>query len=58
MLNNDLINTNSWHVAQWVSCDMSDAPPPSDNLKKSDYSACSFAVSQASDLALLVGYVA
>ena len=31
-------NTNSWHVAQWVSRDMSDTPLPSANLKKSDYS--------------------
>ena len=27
-------NTNSWHVAQWVSRDMSDAPPQTANLKK------------------------
>ena len=31
-------NTNSWHVAQWVSRDTSDTPPPTANLKKSDYS--------------------
>ena len=31
-------NTNSWHGAQWVSRDMSDAPPPTANLKKYDYS--------------------
>ena len=34
----NFINTSSWHVAQWVSRDMSDALPPSANLKKSDYS--------------------
>ena len=38
----NFINTNSWHVAQWVSRDMSDAPPPSANLKKSDYSRACF----------------
>ena len=31
--NDNFRNTNSWHVAQWLSHYMSDAPSPSANLK-------------------------
>ena len=40
-------NTNPWHVAQWVSRDTSDAPPPSANLKKSDYSCVGIILSNS-----------